>query len=187
MADMTPAWREVHGRILEQLVARHLTYWAALDWLTQFGNDPARGRYPEAWKGFLIPDHLFGDYDSPGWVANGIAPWGLQADPIGAEGNLFFKGWLNLLMSLHRHVSGDALWDQPFMVAGIDRQRFEWTQPRLAEHMAESASEQSISLPCIWPAIMMAAAIQNILRTVQFRRNCCQRKPLLTKLTSNTD
>ncbi len=26
MADMTPAWREVHGRILEELAERHLTY-----------------------------------------------------------------------------------------------------------------------------------------------------------------
>lgn len=163
MADVTPAWREVHGRILEELAERHLTYWAAVDWLTQFGEDPKRAEYPEAWKGFLIPEHLFGKYDTPGWTANGAEPWGLQADPIGAEGNLFFKGWLNLTMSLHHYVSGEAKWDHPFEVAGIDRSRFEWTQPRLAEHLATLWSRHPAGLHCentkVWPFCLSAAGL----------------------------
>ena len=161
MADMTPAWREVYARILGVLVERHLTYWAAVDWLTQFGEDPRRKDYPEAWKGFLIPKHLFGSYDTPGWVANGISPWGLQPDPIGAEGNLFFKGWLNLVMALHVYVSGERLWDQPFKVAGVDRTRFEWTQSRLVERLVELWSRHPAGLHCentkIWPFCLSAA------------------------------
>ena len=31
MADQTPAWREVYGRISEELCARFTTHWAAVD------------------------------------------------------------------------------------------------------------------------------------------------------------
>ena len=163
MADMTPAWREVYDRILGELVERHLTYWAAIDWLSQFGPDPKRGDYPDAWKGFLIPEHLFGEYDTPGWVANGIEPWGLQPDPIGAEGNLFFKGWLNLLMALHRYVGGDRKWDAPFQVAGVDRARFEWTQPRLADRLVDQWRQHPEGPHCentkVWPFCLSAAGL----------------------------
>ena len=30
MADVTPAWRELYATILDQLVARHTTWWAAV-------------------------------------------------------------------------------------------------------------------------------------------------------------
>ncbi len=81
MSDVTPAWREVYTRILDELVSRHRTYWAAVDWLTQIGPDPKRMEYPDAYRP-LIPAHLWGEYDVPGWIANGIEPWGLQPDPI---------------------------------------------------------------------------------------------------------
>ena len=48
MSDRTPAWREVYSEILNQLVTRHTSWWAASDWLTQFGSDPDRANYPEA-------------------------------------------------------------------------------------------------------------------------------------------
>ena len=86
LADATPAWREVYTRILDELLRRHTTYWAAIDWLTQIGPDPDRARYPRRYKR-LIPKDLWGRYDVPGWTANGIEPWGLQPDPIGSDGN----------------------------------------------------------------------------------------------------
>ena len=52
-----------------------------------------RKNYPKDWVDLWIPEHLVGEYDTPGWVANGIEPWGLQKDPVGADGNLFFKGF----------------------------------------------------------------------------------------------
>ena len=94
MADTTPAWRELYGSILDKLLQRYGTYWGAIDWLTQIGHDPQRGNYPEDWNRLYIPVDRQGHYDVPGWTANGTEPWGLQMDPIGADGNLFYKGVL---------------------------------------------------------------------------------------------
>lgn len=163
MSDLTPAWREAYGAILEQLVERHLTYWAAIDWLTHIGQDPRRGDYPKEWIETLIPPHLVGDYDVPGWCANGVEPWGLQPDPIGAEGNLFFKGWLNLTMSLHAYVSGEQRWTKPFEVAGVDGARFQWTQPDVAGILVERWAKYPKGPHCentkVWPFCLSAAGL----------------------------
>src|SRR5688572_29630236 len=76
MADQTPAWREVYTRIVDGLASRYPTYWGAIDWLTQIGDDPKRANYPEADLA-LSPPALRGKYNRIGWTANGIAPWGL--------------------------------------------------------------------------------------------------------------
>ena len=163
MADKTPAWREVYARILDELVQRHTTYWAAVDWLTQIGPDPHRKIYPEAWKGTLIPTHLWGEYDSPGWTANGVEPWGLQPDPIRADGMLFFKGFFNLIMSLHRYVSGDDRWNRPFMVTGLENRQFEWTHERVANHLTDQWRRNPEGPHCentkIWPYCLSAAGL----------------------------
>ena len=45
-----------------------------------------------------------------GWTGNGLGKFpdgtqtGVQADPIRAEGMLFFKGWLVMLMSVYTRV-----------------------------------------------------------------------------------
>ena len=178
MADRTPAWREVYATILEQLVERHLTYWAAIDWITHIGPDPRRGDYPQEWIDLLIPPHLVGEYDTPGWCANGVEPWGLQPDPIGAEGNLFFKGWLNLTMSLHAYVSGEDRWTQPFQVAGIDRARFEWTQHGVTEHLAEQWARHPAGLHCentkVWPYCLSAAGLGLQLYDAIFKKDTHQ-------------
>ena len=163
MADKTPAWREVYAEVLQGLAERHLTFWAAYDWLTQFGADPRRKDYPEMWKFMFIPEHLIGEYDTPGWVANGAEPWGLQADPIGADGNLFFKGWLNMIQSFHVYVSGKDEWGKTFEVAGVDRARFEWTQHKLAEHLRTQWQSNPMGSHCentkVWPYCLSAAGL----------------------------
>lgn len=152
MADITPAWREVYGRILDELVARHTTWWAASDWMTQFGNDPERANYPDAYRP-LVPPALWGNYDVPGWTANGIEPYGVQLDPIAADGMLFFKGFFTLLLSLHRYVSGDAKWDEPFEM--IPEHGFTWTHSGVAAHLAQQWHNRPIGCHCentkIWP------------------------------------
>ena len=152
MADITPAWREVHSRILDELVARHTTWWAASDWMTQFGDDPDRGSYPEEYR-MLIPPELWGNYNVPGWTANGIEPYGVQMDPIAADGMLFFKGFFTLLLALHRYVSGDDKWDRPFTM--IPEHGFTWTHSGVAAHLAEQWSNRQIGCHCentkIWP------------------------------------
>lgn len=163
MADLTPAWREVYGRILDELVRRHTTYWAAIDWLTQIGPDPRRGSYPNEWIETYLPKHLVGRYDVPGWVANGISPWGLQPDPIDAVGNLFFKGWLHLTMTLRSYVTGEDRRHESFEVAGVGATRFAWTQDRLAERMVELWKRYPAGLHCentkVWPFCLNAAGL----------------------------
>jgi hypothetical protein len=99
MAGQTPAWREVYSRIVDELAGRYPTYWGAVDWMTQIGDDPARANYPPQVMA-LLPPYLRGKYNRVGWVANGIEPYGLSPDPLGADGNLFYRGWFNLIMSV---------------------------------------------------------------------------------------
>src|SRR5437879_5495214 len=84
--------REVDVGILDELIERHTSWWSASDWLTQFGPNPERASYPDFYR-LLIPPDLWGDYDAPGWTANGVEPWGVQMDPIAADGMLFYKGF----------------------------------------------------------------------------------------------
>ena len=162
MADQTPAWREVYTRIMDELATRHTAYWAAIDWNTFIGPSPDRQNYPDAlmqqW-----PERVRGNYDAPGWTANGVEPWGLDPDPIGATGNLFFRGWLNLVLSIYKYVSGDDKWEQPWLVAGYENEHFEWTQPRIVDYLRRQYTDQPEGPHCentkIWPYCNSAAGL----------------------------
>lgn len=162
LADQTPAWREVYTRIADELVGRHTTFWAAIDWLTLIGHAPRPDEYPPEWLAWL-PPHLQGRYDPPGWTANGVEPWGLQPDPIGADGNLFFRGFFNLLLSIYRYVAGEAKWESPFRVVGYREQTFEWTHRRIAEFMHLQWKDRPQGPHCentkIWPFCLSAAGL----------------------------
>jgi len=154
MSHRTPAWREVYTQILDELVTRHTSWWAASDWLTQFGPDPDRADYPESWRA-LIPPDFWGDYDVPGWTANGIDPYGVQMDPVAADGMLFFKGFFALLMGLHRYVSGDSRWNEPFEMVRDGEHAFTWTHSGVVAHLADQWREQQGGVHCentkVWP------------------------------------
>ncbi len=155
MADVTPAWREVYGIILDELVKRFAGYWAAKDWLDQVGDDPRREEYPEEWYETLIPATLRGKYDVPGWTANGIEPWGLQMDPIGADGNLFYKGFMLVNLGLHLYVTNDEKWNQPFEVARGGEEVYEWTHSSIASFLSNQWGGRPEGCHCentkIWP------------------------------------
>ena len=162
MADQTPAWREVYTRILDELATRHTAYWAAIDWNTFIGPSPDRQNYPpQMMAGW--PERVRGSYDHPGWTANGVEPWGLQPDPIGADGNLFFRGWLNLLLAIYKYVSGDDKWEQPWRIAGYENEQFEWTQPRIVEHLHRQYTDHPEGPHCentkIWPICNSATGL----------------------------
>ena len=140
MADQTPAWREVYTRIADELTSRYPTYWGAIDWLTQIGDDPKRANYPPPIMG-QIPESLRGRYNRFGWTANGVEPWGLQPDPIGADGYLFFRAWFLLLLATYKYISGDDKWAQPFDVTGYGDQTFEWDTHRIAERLESQYRE----------------------------------------------
>ncbi len=142
MADTTPAWREVYSRVLDELAYRHTGYWAAKDWLDQIGHDPRRQYYPEGWHE-IMPAHLIGNYDVPGWTANGVQPWGLQMDPIAADGNLFFKGWFLVILGLYLYVSGDEKWNQPFDMVRDGDNTFTWTHTGIVNHLVDLWSNRA--------------------------------------------
>lgn len=154
MADVTPAWREVYATVLDELVARHTAWWAAKDWLEQIGDDPDRGDYPPAWQR-LIPAHLRGRYNVPGWTANGVEPWGLQMDPVAADGNLFFKGFFLLVLGLHLRVSGDEKWNRPFGMMADGGRAYAWDHSRIAAHLAGQWTARPEGPHCentkVWP------------------------------------
>lgn len=147
MADQTPAWREAYTEIADGLARRYPTYWGAIDWLTQIGDDPKRANYPPRVMA-AIPDRLQGNYNRIGWTANGIEPWGLAEDPIAADGNLFFRAWFNVVLSIYRYVSGDNKYEQPFKVTGYGDQEFEWDQHRICERLAEQYREHPEGPQC---------------------------------------
>ena len=155
MANRTPAWREVYSRILDELVMRFTGYWAAKDWLDQIGEDPRRKQYPEEWYQQLIPPFLRGKYDVPGWTANGVAPWGLQMDPVGADGNLFYKGDFLVVVGLHLFASGDEKWNQPFDIVRDGDNTFSWTHTGVAQHLFTQMNNHPEGCHCentkIWP------------------------------------
>jgi hypothetical protein len=109
------------------------------------------------------PERVRGNYDAPGWTANGVEPWGLQPDPIGADGNLFFRGWLNLILSIYKYVSGDDKWERPWQIAGYENEHFEWTQPAIVEHLRQQYSDHPEGPHCentkIWPFCNAAAGL----------------------------
>lgn len=174
LADQTPAWREVYTEIADQLVGRYTTFWGAIDWITLLGPDPNQGEYPPEWQVYM-PEKLRGHYDPPGWVANGIEPWGLQPDPIGADGNLFFRGFFNLILNTYSYVSGDDKWERPFKMTGCNNRLFEWTQSGISSFIEDQWSDRPMGAHCentkIWPYCLSAAGLSLKLYDKVFDQN----------------
>jgi len=162
LCDVTPAWREAYTRIGDELVGRFTTFWGAIDWLTMVGHDPNADKYPPEWL-FYLPEHLRGRYDAPGWVANGVAPWGLQPDPIGSDGFNFFRGFFNLLIGFYDYVCNDQKWANPFKVTGYQDRLFEWDRHRLVQFMHDQWAERPAGVHCentkIWPFCVSGAGL----------------------------
>ena len=106
---------------------------------------------------------LRGKYNRFGWTGNGIQPWGLQPDPVGADGYLFFRGWFNLVLSIHRYVSGDDRWAKPFKVTGYGDEEFEWAHHRIAARLEAQYRERPEGPHCentkIWYFCNSAAGL----------------------------
>ena len=163
LSDLTPAWRELYVAILDRLLARYVTWWGAIDWMTLEGADPERAAYPQQWKGTLIPAELFGDYNAPGWTGNGLPPWGHEPDPIGAEGNLFYKGFLSLLLGLRARVSGEDRWHEPFAVVPDADGGWIYSHRAVNETLEAQWAARPEGCHCentkIWPYCLSAAGL----------------------------
>ena len=162
MLEATPAWREGYTRILDELARRYVTFWGGIDWNTLIGPDPNVDRYPPEWL-TVVPEHLRGRYALPGWTGNGIEPWGLQPDPVGCDGNLFYRGWLNLLLGMRHYTSGQQSQTTPFEVSGYQNRQFTWTHERMARFISDQLVARPQGAHCentkIWPFCMSAAGL----------------------------
>lgn len=162
MLEATPAWREPYVRILDELAGRYTTFWGAADWNTLIGPDPNVDKYPPEWLA-MAPEQLRGRYALPGWTANGVEPWGLQPDPVGSDGNLFYRGWLNLLLSIRRYVSAEPYEDAPFEVSGYQNRTFTWTHKRIAHFISDQLLARPQGTHCentkVWMFCMSAAGL----------------------------
>jgi hypothetical protein len=144
MSDVTPAWREVYSAILDRLVERITSYWGAIDWTQQVGPDPKRGKYPDAYFPTLIPAELRGKYNSPGWAANGVEPWGFEPDPVKAAGAIYYKGFLSLTMGLHLYASGDRKYDDDFTIVNNGEHTFHYTHTRMNERISQQWCQRTV-------------------------------------------
>lgn len=162
MCEATPAWREVYTRIAHELCERNMTFWAAIDALVLIGEDPNLDRYPPEWLTYM-PERVRGAYPPPGWIGNGDERWGLNPDPIAADGNVFFRGFFNLLLSIYAYVSGDARYHEPFQMSGYMDRTFDWTQPELAKFISTQLADRPEGIHCentkIWPFCMSATGL----------------------------
>ena len=76
-------------------------------------------------------------------------------DPIGADGNLFYRGWMLVVMGLYGYVSGDDKCNRPFDVTRDGENNFTWTYSRIAQHLFDQMTARPQGCHCentkIWP------------------------------------
>lgn len=90
----------VAAALLDGIVDRLRRYHGFNEWVEQQGPDPKHDDYPKAWRGTLIPESLWGSYDTPGWASNGIQGKGFEPNPVEAQGAIYFKGFFNYVLGL---------------------------------------------------------------------------------------
>ena len=77
-------------------------------------------------------------------------------DPVGADGNLFYKGWFLVVLGLHLYVTGDEKWNRPFDITRDGDNTFTWTHSRVAEHLFQQMTARPEGCHCentkIWTA-----------------------------------
>jgi hypothetical protein len=76
-------------------------------------------------------------------------------DPIGADGNLFYKGFFNLLLGLYRYVSGDKKWSRPFNIICDGANIFTYTHSSINYLLTRQLAARREGCHCentkIWP------------------------------------
>ncbi len=132
MAHRTPAWtravrrdpRSADRAAHRLVVGRRLAH--------PVRPRPRSGQLPRRLPA-VHPARAVGDYDVPGWTANGIEPWGVQMDPIAADGMLFYKGFLLVLLGIRvddRPTTGGT---EPFEMIRDGEHTFTWSHAAIAD------------------------------------------------------
>ena len=143
---------------MDGIVDRLCGYHGFNEWVVQRGPDPARGEYPQGWNGVLIPATQWGTYDSPGWAANGAQAMGFEANPIEAQGAIYYKGFLNYVLGL-RSLVGQRDPAAPLDITYDDELSFRYSHSEinsiLTADFADALAGRSQGLCCeihkLWP------------------------------------
>lgn len=135
MVEVTPAWRELYGQILDSLCQRMTQYWAWWDWVEQIGQDPDRAAYPAWYYQAFIPPGLQGVYSKPGWCSNGLPPYKFDPDPVWGLGfgYVMWKGYFNLMLGHYEYVTGDAKFDAPIEIVYDEAIRYRYSHSQITE------------------------------------------------------
>jgi hypothetical protein len=84
-------------------------------------------------------------------------------DPIGADGNLFFKGFFLLMLGLHLRTTGDDRWNHPFDLVRDGDNTFSWFHSAIAEHLHSQWKAAPAGCHCeitkVWPFCLAGAGL----------------------------
>ena len=151
--------REVAGPMMDGIVDRLRQYHGFNEWVEQRGPDPQRDEYPSTWKGTLIPESVWGSYDSPGSASNGAQPNGFEPNPIEAQGAIYYKGFFNYVLGMRTIVEPSADSDEPIDIVYDENRRFQYTHSEinsiLTRGFADAIADRNDGLCCeihkLWP------------------------------------
>jgi len=90
--------------------------------------------------------------------------WVDQPDPIGADGNLFCKGFLSLRLGLRERISGEDRWERPFaVVPDVDGGGWTYSHRSVNETLKGQWARRPAGCHCentkIWPVCLSAAGL----------------------------
>jgi hypothetical protein len=84
-------------------------------------------------------------------------------DPIGADGNLFFKGFFLVMLGLHLRTTGDQRWNDPFDLVRDGENTFTWFHSAIAGHLHDQWQRSPDGCHCentkIWPYCLAGAGL----------------------------
>ncbi|MGZ4690815.1 MAG: linalool dehydratase/isomerase domain-containing protein, partial [Acidimicrobiia bacterium] len=82
---------------------------------------------------------------------------------IGADGNLFFKGFFLVMLGLHLRTTGDERWNDPFDIVRDGENTFTWFHSAIAEHLHDQWQHNPDGCHCentkIWPYCLAGAGL----------------------------
>lgn len=147
------------AQMLDGIVDRLRKYHGFNEWIEQTGPDPQRSDYSPAWRGTLLPESLWGSYDSPGWAANGTQRNGFEPNPIEAQGAIYFKGFFNYVLGLRTLVDPSLNGDEPINIVYDENWGFQYSHSEinsiLVRVFAEALEGRPDGLCCevhkLWP------------------------------------
>jgi len=140
----TPAWKEIYVKMMDDLCERFSTFWGAVDFNTQFGDDPDNTQYPSPLSQLIPPGMMNQGYNIPGWTGNGMklehvntGSTIVEPDAISTRSMLFFKGWFVLALGIRAQIAGTENIDTPFAFANVGDQQTTWTHMSAVETLRD--------------------------------------------------